>query len=71
MNWDECEFVERVDGRCAGRPTIIGTRVWPEVITENAKDGASAEELHDWFPTVSVEQIEGVLAFARRKQSAA
>lgn len=71
MDWTGCEYVERVDGRCGGRPTIVGTRVWPEIFTEHAEDGYSAEEMHDLFPSASVEQIRGVLEFANRKQSAA
>ncbi len=71
MDWTGCELVERVEGRCGGRPTIVGTRVWPETFTENAEDGMSVEEMHEHFPTVSEEQIQGVLDFARRKQSAA
>ncbi len=71
MNWMECDVVESVEGRCGGRPTIQGTRVWPEVITENAEEGMGVEELHDSFPSVSLEQIRAVLAFAQRKRSAA
>ncbi len=65
MNWDKCEFVERVEGRCGGRPTLVGTRVWPEIFVEHADEyGMSVEEMHDHFPSASVEQIRGVLAFA-------
>lgn len=71
MDWTGCEFVERVEGRCGGRPTVVGTRVWPETFTENAADGMSIEEMHDQFPSVSIEQIRGVMAFAQRQHSAA
>lgn len=71
MDWTGCEVVERVEGRCGGRPTIVGTRVWPEIFTEHAEYGYSAEEMHDLFPSASVEQIQRVLEFASRKQSAA
>ena len=71
MDWTGCSVVERVEGRCGGRPTLVGTRVWPEIFTEHAAFGYSAEEMHDLFPTASVVQIREVLAFAQRKQSAA
>ena len=71
MDWSECEFVERVEGVCGGRQLIVGTRVWPETFTDHAEYGYNVEEMHDLFPTVSVEQIRGVLSFAKRKQSAA
>ena len=71
MDWTGCELVERVEGRCGGRPTLIGSRIWPEIFLENAEDGMSVEEMHEQFSSISVEQIRGVLAFAQRRRSAA
>ena len=71
MDWTECELVERVEGRCGGRPTLIGSRIWPEIFLEGAEGGMTIEEMHEHFPTISVERIQGVLAFAQRKRSAA
>ncbi len=71
MDWTGCELVERVEGRCGGRPTIVGSRVWPETFLEHAESGLSVEEMHEEFPSISVEQIRGVLAFAQQKRSAA
>jgi uncharacterized protein (DUF433 family) len=71
MGWTGCELVECVPGRCSGAPTGVGTRVFPETFVEGAADGMSLEKMHDQFPSVSVDQIAGLLAFARGKQSAA
>ena len=71
MDWTGCEFVERVEGRCGGAPTVVGTRVFPDTFVEWAEDGFSVEEMNDNFPSVSVEQINGLLAFASKHRSAA
>ncbi len=71
MDWSGCEFVERVDGRRSGQPTVRGTRVPPETFLEWTQDGFSVEEMQRNFPSVSVEQIQGVLKFAHREQTAA
>ena len=66
--WDECELVERVEGRCGGRPTIKGTRVEPDVIVQDAEMGATPEGTHESFPSVSVGTIRGILEFAHKHQ---
>jgi uncharacterized protein (DUF433 family) len=49
----------------------VGTRVPPETFVEGMAAGMSLEELHEDFPTVSLEQIKCILGFAQRKQFAA
>ncbi len=71
MDWTGCEFVERVEGKLSGAPVIVDTRVPPETFVEGSAIGMSLEELHEDFPTVSIEQINGVLTFVHEKQSAA
>ncbi len=64
MDWTECEFVERVEGRCGGRPTLINSRIWPEIFLEAAESGMTIEEMHEHYPSISIEKIQGVIAFA-------
>ena len=71
MDWTGCEFVERVPGKMSGAPVVIGTRVPPETFVEGVAAGMSLEELQDDFPSVSMKQIEGILAFVRSRHSAA
>ncbi len=66
MNWDGCEFVERVDGRCAGAPTVVGTRVFPDTIVDAYLHGMSVEEIRDDYPSVSTEKIQALIRFAER-----
>ena len=71
MDWTGCEFVERVEGRCGGRATIVGTRVWPEIIVDCLDDGMNGEDIWEHYPSVSPEQIRGVIAYIQVKRSAA
>ncbi len=71
MNWDGCALVEKVEGRRGGQPTVVGTRIPPETFLEWTEDGFSVDEIRQNFPSVSVEQIQGVLEFARRQRTAA
>ncbi len=68
IDWTECSEVEVVPGRCAGRPTIKGTRVEPGVILVDEEYGRTPEQTHASFPTVPVETIRRIRAFAHRHQ---
>ena len=68
MDWSGCEWVERVEGRCAGAPTVVGTRVFPEAVVGSHQLGESVEEIHENFPTVSVEIIRGLIRYAEKRQ---
>jgi len=48
-----------------GRPVIRGTRIEPETILQDYQLGSPIEEIHENFPTVPVETIRKILAFAR------
>jgi uncharacterized protein (DUF433 family) len=65
MNWTGCDFVERVEGRCGGAPMLIGTRILQDTFIQGADDGMTLEEMHENSPSVSVEAIEQLIAFAR------
>ena len=71
MNWDECEFVERVEGRCGGRPTIVGTRVWPEIILNCLEDGMDGEDIWEQYTSLTPTQVRGVIAFIQGHRSVA
>ena len=64
IDWMQCKLVESVEGRCGGQPTIMGTRIFPEPILNMFESGDSVEQIHDSFPTLSIEQIEGLIRFA-------
>jgi uncharacterized protein (DUF433 family) len=72
MDWTECELVERVEGRCSGRPTVRGTRIFPETIIEDYDLGSPLEDIQENYPTLSLDTIKGLIEFAHaRRRSAA
>ena len=71
MNWDECEFVERLEGRRSGQPTVVGTLLTTDTFLNWAEDGFGVDDMERNFPSVSAEQIRGILEFARRQRTAA
>ena len=66
LDWSRCPSVERVPGKVGGVWLFKGTRVPVRALFENLEDGARVDELLDWFPGVSREQVAGVLAQAGR-----
>jgi uncharacterized protein (DUF433 family) len=68
IDWTDCDLVERVPGKCGGRPTIKGTRIEPSAIVADAEMGATPEEMHESFPSVPVSTVKGILEFARSHQ---
>ncbi len=71
MDWTGCELVERVEGRCGGVPTIVGTRVFPDIIVDCLDDGMTGEDIWEQYPSLSPDQIRGLIAFMQAKRSAA
>jgi len=65
MDWSGCDVIEQVPGKMGGRPVIRGTRIEPETILQDYELGSPVEEIHENFPTVSVDIIRKILAFAR------
>jgi uncharacterized protein (DUF433 family) len=68
MDWQDCSEIEVVPGKVGGRPVIKGTRVEPEVILVDEEYGRTAEQTHASFPTVSVDTILKIRAFAHKYQ---
>ena len=68
MDWTECELVERVEGRCGGAPTVVGTRVFPDAIVGDYDLGSPLEEIQENYPHLQRETILGLIEFAHRRQ---
>ncbi len=66
MDWTECALVERVAGKMGGRPVIKGTRIEPETVITEEEYGRTPEQTHADFPTLSVDAIRAIRAFAHR-----
>ena len=64
LEWTTCPAVERVPGRVGGAWIFKGTRVPVRALFENLEEGASVNEILEWFPGVTREQVVAVLAHA-------
>jgi uncharacterized protein (DUF433 family) len=67
-SWDDCDEVERVPGKMAGRPVIRGTRIEPETVLTDEEYGRTPEQTHASFPTLSIDTILKIRAFAHKHQ---
>ena len=49
---------------CHGKACIKGTRVMVSVILDNLAAGAAPEQIHQDYPSVSMEEIRAAIAYA-------
>jgi uncharacterized protein (DUF433 family) len=68
MTWETCDLIERIPGKVSGKPVIKGTRVEPDTLVADYEMGSPVEEIHDNFPSVPVDTIRRILAFAHNRQ---
>ncbi len=68
VDWTHCELIERVPGKVSGRPVVRGTRIMPDAIVGSYDLGETIAELQEGFPTLSIEQIERLIEFARSQR---
>ncbi len=65
IDWMACELIESVPGKVSGRPVVRGTRIFPDAIAGSYELGDSIEEIHEGFPTLSIDQIKRLIEFAQ------
>jgi uncharacterized protein (DUF433 family) len=63
IDWMACELIEQVPGKVSGRPIVRGTRILPDAILNSYELGDTVEEIHEGFPTLSIDQIKRLIAF--------
>jgi uncharacterized protein (DUF433 family) len=68
MDWTGCDVIEQVPGKVGGRPVIKGTRIEPEVILVDEEYGRTPEQTQADFPTLPLETILKIRAFAHKHQ---
>ncbi len=64
IDWTACDLVERVPGKVSGQPIVRGTRILPDPIVRCFDRGESLEDIQEAWPSLSIEQIETLIAFA-------
>ena len=65
-DWNQCDAVERSEGKLSGAWVFKGTRVPVKALFENLESGARIDDFLEWFPGVTRQQAEAVLAQASR-----
>ena len=61
---DYFAHITRVPNVCGGEPVIKGTRVTLRTVLASLAEGATADEIIADFPTLTVEDVRAVVAFA-------
>lgn len=70
-DWSQCTAVERQADKVSGDWVFKGTRVPVRALFENLQGGARVEDFVEWFPGVSLEQVNAVLRYAEESLVAA
>ncbi|HTW94636.1 MAG TPA: DUF433 domain-containing protein [Tepidisphaeraceae bacterium] len=66
LDWSQCTAVERDPAKVSGAWIFKGTRVPVRALFENLEGGARIDDFLEWFPGVTRQQVEAVLAHAER-----
>ena len=66
LDWSQCAAVESVPGKVSGAWVLKGTRMPVSAVFENIADGASIDDLMEWFDGLDREQVKAVIEFAGR-----
>lgn len=64
MTQDFSTWIHRDPQICGGQPVVRGTRVTVRTILASLAEGAWIDEILADFPTLTEEQVRGVIAFA-------
>ncbi|SNS95703.1 Uncharacterized conserved protein, DUF433 family [Granulicella rosea] len=71
VNWRGCALVEQVPGRYSGAPTILNTRIPPDIVAEYYWSGATVAEIREDYPSLSEETILGLIEYVRSQEASA
>ena len=63
--WNTCTAVERDPEKVSGAWVFRGTRVPVSALFENLRDGATIDQVLEWFPGVERHQLLAVLDHER------
>ena len=69
LDWSQCPSVESVPERLGGAWVFKDTRLPVSTVFGNLEDGATIDEIAEWFQ-ISKDQVIAVLEFAARSVSA-
>ena len=64
IDWMACELIEQIPGKVSGRPIVRGTRIMPHGIVNSYDMGESIDDIHEDWPSLSIDQIKRLIEFA-------
>ena len=64
IDWTACELIEQIPGKVSGRPIVRGTRIMPHGIVNSYDMGESIDDIHEDWPSLSIDQIKRLIEFA-------
>jgi uncharacterized protein (DUF433 family) len=64
VDWTACELTEQIPGKVSGRPIVRGTRILPDGIVNSYDMGESIEDIHEDWPSLSIDHIKRLIEFA-------
>jgi uncharacterized protein (DUF433 family) len=65
MSWEQCRAVDRDPDKMGGAWCFAGTRLAVTSLFEHLELGSTVDEFLEWFPVVTRDHVQEVLAFAR------
>ena len=69
MDWSDCSLVQAKQDVQGGRPVVRGTRVTvDDSIIGNWEAGLEPLEIAELFPSLTVQQVKEILAYAAKHQ---
>jgi uncharacterized protein (DUF433 family) len=68
IDWMVCELIEAVPGKVSGKPVVRGTRIMPDAIVNSYELGDSIDDIHEGFPTLSLDKIKELIDFAESQR---
>jgi uncharacterized protein (DUF433 family) len=63
LDWSQCPAVERSPEKVGGEWLFKATRIPIRALFENLDGGGQVDDFLEWFPGVTREQVEQVIAF--------
>lgn len=71
LDWSQCPAVERDPEKMSGAWVFRGTRFPISTIFENLEQGASIDDILQWYQGLNRQQIQEVVAFAAKSAQSA
>jgi uncharacterized protein (DUF433 family) len=68
LDWSQCPAVERLPEKVGGEWLFKATRIPIRALFENLEGGAQVDDFLEWFPGVTREQVEQVIAFVEDQE---